>query len=108
MSSQFAAVDQNQDVRSDLLGRHRDVVSALLALPDSPAFGVNASAGVAGVIDQLEMGGASLSLPTDKVGGAVSTRAAPLDRNVVLFLINSGALFSHLCSRGTRRALKFR
>ena len=106
MSSQFAAVDQNQDVRSDLLGRHRDVVSALLALPDSPAFGVNASAGVAG-IDQLEMGGASLSLPTDKVGGAVSTRAAPLDRNVVLFLINSGALFSHLCSRGTRRALKF-
>ena len=107
MSSQFAAVDQNQDVRSDLLGRHRDVVSALLALPDSPAFGVNASAGVAG-IDQLEMGGVSLSLPTDKVGGAVSTRAAPLDRNVVLFLINSGALFSHLCSRRTRRALKFR
>lgn len=94
-------------MRSDLLGRHRDVVSALLALPDSPAFGVNASAGVAG-IDQLEMGGVSLSLPTDKVGGAVSTRAAPLDRNVVLFLINSGALFSHLCSRGTRRALKFR
>ena len=94
-------------MRSDLLGRHRDVVSALLALPDSPAFGVNASAGVAG-IDQLEMGGVSLSLPTDKVGGAVSARAAPLDRNVVLFLINSGALFSHLCSRGTRRALKFR
>ena len=94
-------------MRSDLLGRHRDVVSALLALPDSPAFGVNASAGVAG-IDQLEMGGVSLSLPTDKVRGAVSTRAAPLDRNVVLFLINSGALFSHLCSRRTRRALKFR
>ena len=76
-------------------------MSALLALPDSPAFGVNASAGVAG-IDQLEMGGASLSLPTDKVGGAVSTRAAPLDRNVVLFLITR--FLSSLLSRHATRA----
>ena len=77
-------------MRSDLLGRHRDVVLALLALPDSPAFGLNATAGLDG-INPLERGGASLSCPTDKVAGPVN-----LDRNVVLFLINSGALFSSL------------
>ena len=101
--SQFAAVDQNQDVRSDLLGRHRDVVSALLALPDSPAFGVNASAGVAG-IDQLEMGGASLSLPTDKVGGAVSTPRRPRWTATWCFSSSTRVRFSLISALAARDA----